>query len=163
MSSHQHTSDELPGVLQRKSFLERVEVAIAVAQTTGAPFALCLLDLARLNVINDMHGHGAANAILKEVASRLRNVLLSDDSIGRIGGAEFGVLLAGADEERSHRAAGKMRRALEQPMEVGGTTVTPYISLGIARYPAHGATAEALVRYADQDVERFKRERRDSA
>lgn len=163
MTEHQPESDDLTGALHRSAFLERVEGAIAAAQTTGAPFALCLLDLDRLNVITDRHGQDAANTVLKEVASRLRKVLWSDDVIGRVGGDEFAVLLAGTDEERSRRAAGKMRRAISEPMGVGGTTVTLDISLGIALYPAHGATAEALVRYADQDVERVKRERRDSA
>jgi len=69
------------------------------------------------------------------------------------------VLLTGTDAERSRRAAGKMSRALSEPMDVGGKTVTPDISVGIALYPAHGATAEELVRYADQDREWFKRER----
>ncbi len=159
MTLQQHESDELTGALHRRAFLQRVEVAIAAAQTTGAPFALCLLDLDRFNVINDTHGHEAAQAVLKEVASRLRKVLWSDDSIGRVDGDEFAVLLAGADAERSHRAAGKMSRALSAPMDVVGKTVILDIFVGIALYPAHGATAEALVRYADQDRERFKRER----
>ncbi len=100
---------------------------------------------------------------MREVVIRLREVLWADDAVGRYGGDEFSVLLAGANDERARNAASKIRKAVKEPMNVGGEIVTPDVSIGIALYPKDGETADALMTKAYQDMERGKRERRDSA
>lgn len=158
MNAHEPDSDNVTGALNRRAFDERFEAAVVAAQ----PFAVCLVDLDRFQVINDAHGHEAGNAVLKEVAHRLLEALWTDDAIGRFGGDEFAVLLAGADEERSYGAAGKMRRVVSQPMEVAGATVTPDVSIAVALHLHDGEPADVLIQRADQDLERVKTERRDS-
>lgn len=162
MDPSQSQIDELTGALTRRWFCERIDEAIAAARQKETCFALCMADIDRCKVINDTYGHNAGDIVLRDVAARLRNVIWADDVLGRFGGDEFAVLLAGADRERSRRAVEKMRKAVRQPMNVGDATVTPDVSIGIALYPDEGLDLEGLLRRADQDAQRVKRDRRNS-
>ena len=156
--------DALTGLANRAMFHDLLLQAIARAERNGAQFALLYMDLNGFKPINDTHGHGAGDAVLREVARRLAGVLRGADTVARIGGDEFAILLMEQDNARdaSERVARKCRDAVSAPMEVApmemnGIPMTVGLSVGIALYPEDGQTADDLLTHADQAMYAAKR------
>jgi diguanylate cyclase (GGDEF)-like protein/PAS domain S-box-containing protein len=155
-AAHQATYDELTGLYNRSPFLERLKLASSQA----APFAVMFLDLDGFKAVNDEHGHAAGDLVLKAVARRLRRVLRADDTVARFGGDEFVALLAGASTDGAlHRVRYKLKRAIEQPINVGTCHVELGGSIGVARFPDDGRDPAALLRQADEAMYEAKRRR----
>jgi diguanylate cyclase (GGDEF)-like protein len=116
-----------------------------------------LIDLDRFKEINDTLGHAAGDALLRETAIRLVEVLRDGDTVARIGGDEFAVVLPDAPLIGIHETARRLRRAIETPLEHDGVMLGVGASIGIAVAPEHGRTVAALLRHADSAMYQAKR------
>jgi diguanylate cyclase (GGDEF)-like protein len=142
--------DALTGLANRRLFRDRVEQALLSAKRANEAFALMLLDLDRFKEINDTLGHQTGDAVLEELAIRLRGVSRASDTVARLGGDEFALVLEGAGDGTSALfVAERIRRALDEPFAIDGLTLQLETSIGIAVFPEHGADAESLLRHAD--------------
>lgn len=150
--------DTLTGLPNRLLFEDRLSVAVSDAQRTGRSFALLFLDLDEFKSINDAHGHAGGDAVLVEVARRLRRALRASDTLARIHGDEFVVILPDASELDEIRVLEqKVRAAVNNPIEIADTTVRVNVSIGVSRYPTDGTNAQDLLRAADGEMYRAKR------
>ena len=141
--------DALTGLPNRVRFDRRLREVFARSET-GRGFALCFIDLDRFKLINDSLGHGAGDAVLVDVARRLRGVCRSEDTLARLAGDEFVLLLEGtADATAAASAATRVLDALSPPVAFGGREIDVGASLGLALYPADGGDIESLLRNAD--------------
>jgi diguanylate cyclase (GGDEF)-like protein/PAS domain S-box-containing protein len=151
--------DALTGLPNRLLLGDRLRQAIAAAERSGHVFALAYLDLNGFKQINDSHGHDAGDEVLKAVAARLQAGLRASDTVARLGGDEFVVLLtpalAPADAEP---VLDRLLDALAQPITLSnGQAVAVGSSLGLAHFPSHGRTPDALMRHADEAMYANKR------
>jgi diguanylate cyclase (GGDEF)-like protein len=143
--------DSLTGLPNRRLFEDRVEQILMSAARHNDQFALLYLDLDGFKPINDKYGHKIGDKVLVEVANRLKLHLRRTDTVARIGGDEFVMVLPrllGVDE--AMLVARKLVRAVAESMTVGGYTVSVGGSIGISIYPDNGTTAEELLKSADQ-------------
>lgn len=141
--------DALTGLPNRVLLRDRVEQAILAARRDDHDATLMLLDLDRFKEVNDTFGHHYGDALLRQVAERLRGSLRASDTVARLGGDEFAVLLAGSGRAEAILAADKMCAALEAPFIVEGQALHVGASIGIALFPRHGTDAATLLRRAD--------------
>ncbi|WP_284617169.1 diguanylate cyclase domain-containing protein [Aquabacterium humicola] len=154
---HAALHDPLTGLPNRAHFLARLEAACAAAQD-GPPFALLFVDLDRFKPINDLHGHGVGDLVLRAVAARLRNAVQRDDAVARFGGDEFVVLLSGVRErDTAARIAARLAAAIGLPLEVGGHALHVGASVGMAIWGADGRLPAALMASADRAMYAAKR------
>jgi len=146
---HQALHDALTGLPNRALLHDRLAHTLHLVERGASSLALLLLDLDRFKVINDTLGHQAGDALLQQVAARMRNAVRSSDTVARLGGDEFALLLPGADRDGAVRATQTLLAALVAPMMLEGQTVHVGASVGIALAPAQGCEATALLRHAD--------------
>jgi diguanylate cyclase (GGDEF)-like protein/PAS domain S-box-containing protein len=147
---HQAEHDALTGLPNRLLFMDRLEQALAMATRMQRQFALIFIDLDHFKSINDTHGHEAGDAVLKEVATRLRRCVRRVDTVSRLGGDEFVVLLAdtGGAGQAAHVAA-TILQLVARSIEVGGQPARLSVSIGVAMCPGDGMEAKTLLRHAD--------------
>ncbi len=149
--------DALTGLPNRALLLDRIEQSIEVAARQGEKRGLMFIDLDRFKSINDTIGHDAGDALLKELAQRLKATLRKADTVARIGGDEFVVLLADAAAAENYATvAQKLIDIVCQPMDFGGTTLQVGASVGIACFPQDGNTAFELMKRADMAMYEVK-------
>lgn len=146
---YQALHDSLTGLPNRVLLHDRLSQQIAYAQRNDESVALLLLDLNGFKVINDTLGHQVGDQVLKEVASRLGQLLRSSDTIARLGGDEFAIVLAVLNRAQTEEIAEKIARVLAEHMVITGHRLSVGASLGIALYPQHGSNARILVQRAD--------------
>jgi diguanylate cyclase (GGDEF)-like protein/PAS domain S-box-containing protein len=147
---HRAHHDVLTGLPNRLLFEEKLREAVASADRHGRPFAVLFLDLDNFKAINDDLGHACGDAVLIEVARRLRRSLRASDLLARIHGDEFVLILPEMSElHEACSVAEKLLAIVSQPIEVAGTTVSVQTSIGVALYPNDGADPRALLRAAD--------------
>ena len=147
---HRTLHDELTGLPNRVLFGDRLDQAIAAADRAGEPRGILVVALDKLGDINDIRGHETGDGVLRAVAERLRGVLRDSDTVGRIGGDEFGILLAGeTDVARAATIAWKIHNAFEDPYVINGHVIDVQASIGIAFFPRHGRAIDELLRRAD--------------
>jgi diguanylate cyclase (GGDEF)-like protein/PAS domain S-box-containing protein len=155
-------SDHLTGLPNRRSYEERFGQAIARARRGATPLALAYLDVDHFKQINDGHGHATGDAVLRELARRLAASVRSTDTVARLAGDEFVVLLEQVGSPREcERIAAKLQDAIRLPFELDGRTVQVTSSIGIA-WSAHPEQA-ALALVADEALYRSKHAGRDTA
>ncbi len=137
--AHRAVHDELTGLPSRALLMDRLEHALAVAARSGSGVAVVFLDLDLFKPINDTYGHGAGDAVLVEVAHRLRRAVRSGDTLARLSGDEFVVVCEGlpGDEPdllvaRVRALTVRLRAELRQPMRVGAAEVVLTASIGAA-------------------------------
>ena len=149
--------DVLTGLPNRSLFLDRVAVAIARAQRLTGHVAVMFLDLDYLKTINDTLGHAVGDELLKRVAARLGDTLRDEDTVARVGGDEFLVLLPEIrGEEGASIVARKIHDSLLEPFVVEDDEIHLTVSIGMAIYPEDGSDPETLVRSADAAMYRVK-------
>lgn len=112
--SYQATHDALTGLINRREFEVRINQAIKSAKHENKNHAMMYIDLDQFKVVNDTCGHHAGDELLKQLTSRLQNMLRESDTLARLGGDEFGVLLIGCPIQRASEVAEKIRADVEQ-------------------------------------------------
>lgn len=154
--SHQHLSylahfDSLTGLANRVSLRHRLTQMIEQSQLpSGRRGALMCLDLDNFKTINDTLGHAVGDAVLQEMATRLRQHMRKSDLCGRLGGDEFAVVLDDVrSDEEAHQLAQRLVTALQAPMEVAGLTVRAGASIGLTFLPDHANTVDEAMSAAD--------------
>lgn len=153
--------DALTDLPNRALLLDRLGRALAYSPRFDQPAAVLLLDLDRFKDINDSLGHRVGDVLLQAVAGRLRRSLRDSDTVGRIGGDEFVVLLPGiARAEGAVRVAEKLVHELSQPFDLGGRSVRISASIGVVVFPDGGRDADALLANADREMYLAKQEGR---
>lgn len=150
--------DQLTQLPNRELLRDRLKAALAHARTGHGRMALLYVDLDRFKQVNDTHGHAVGDMLLQTVANRLKGCVRETDTVARIGGDEFVVLLhsvhAAGDPDN---VAGKIRQVLAQPMRLDGHDLRIESSIGVARFPEHGEEEQQLFRHADQAMYADKR------
>ncbi len=149
--------DELTNLPSVRLAKDRLSGAIARARREGSSAAVLYLDLDDFKEVNDALGHKAGDHVLIAVAERLTGCVRSTDTVARIGGDEFIVVLTG-EHVAPDAVAGKVIDRLTRPISVAGGDISVSCSIGIASFPAHGATPDRLIEVADQAMYRVKRE-----
>ncbi len=155
-------SDALTGVPNRSALVQRVAVALSLAERRGGSFAVTLIDLDRFKNINDSLGHLGGDAVLREVSQRLNLCLRQEDFMCRLGADEFAVLLSGAEARGAESTVRRMLHKLAQPFEVSGQSFSVGCSIGIAMYPGDGRSLDELLLSADTALRRVKEQGRGS-
>jgi diguanylate cyclase (GGDEF)-like protein/PAS domain S-box-containing protein len=144
--SYQASHDSLTGLVNRREFEIRLQQALENARVEHQQYALCYLDLDQFKVINDTCGHAAGDELLKQVSNELKSFLRDSDTLSRLGGDEFGVLLEGCSIEKAKEIAEKLRATLkllrfawdDKQFEVG-------VSIGLVPItPISGSLADLL-------------------
>lgn len=152
---HQAYHDGLTGLPNRSLLLDRMELALTRSRRHGYEGALLLIDLDRFKTINDSLGHGVGDQLLCEVSQRLSGVLREEDTVARIGGDEFVVLLSdvGSDTQATARKAQgiaeKIRQILSYPVRIRDHELYVTPSIGITLFPMQQEDADAVLRHAD--------------
>ena len=147
--------DELTGLANRTLLKETMRLALAQAQRHRTSVAVLFLDLDRFKYINDTLGHSCGDQLLQDVSRRLHQQVRGNDTVGRMGGDEFIIILndLADDYERAKHDAGQVAydigRALCEPFPIGNHTIMTSFSIGIALYPHDGENGEVLIRNAD--------------
>jgi diguanylate cyclase (GGDEF)-like protein len=142
--------DALTGLPNRSFLTKLLESRIRLASRDGSKFALLYLDLDRFKKVNDTLGHEAGDALLREVAGRLQAVLRRSDTVARMGGDEFVILLPVLEsEEHAATVAGKVLLALGEPIVLLGQELEVTVSIGIGLFPRDGTDERTLMKNAD--------------
>jgi diguanylate cyclase (GGDEF)-like protein len=147
---HLATHDALTGLPNRVLFEDRLAQAMAHADRDGQQCAVLVLDLDRFKLVNDSLGHRAGDELLNEVARRLSGAVRSVDTVARMGGDEF-VLIVNSTSVRQDAVelAQRAVAALATPIKISGVDLHTSSSIGIAFYPGDGTSAESLITHAD--------------
>lgn len=149
--------DGLTGLPNRRMFTDRLAQALNRARRRNGRVAVLFIDLDRFKPVNDILGHAVGDLVLKDVAARLKRALREEDTLARIGGDEFTVILEDvARREDAVRVADRILAAVTPPIEVAGQEVVVGASVGIALSPDDGADAATLVKNADMAMYRAK-------
>jgi len=147
---HLAQHDPLTGLPNRALFADRLNQALSLARRDDTHLALMFIDLDYFKTVNDAHGHGVGDLLLQAVAARLREAVRESDTVGRIGGDEFVVLLPTVGSRSDAQVvAGKIRESLAHPFPVSGHTLNISASIGIAVFPDHGDDEDSLRKAAD--------------
>jgi diguanylate cyclase (GGDEF)-like protein/PAS domain S-box-containing protein len=155
--------DALTRLPNRQLFHDRLDSALARAARNPGIFSLLYLDLDKFKQVNDQHGHAAGDLLLHEVARRVRQCVREADTVARIGGDEFVVLLEGVQSaDDAALVAEKIQEALSQPVNFGNLSLCTIPSIGVAMYPQHGGDAQQLLKHADDAMYLIKKRRADS-
>jgi len=152
---HQALHDALTGLPNRALLVDRMSHALTAAHARGSTVAVLILDLDRFKVLNDAEGHAAGDAVLVEVAHRLRAAVRPEDTVARFGGDEFVVLCETGGHVTAHHVAERLHESLSHPFHSEGPVRFLAASIGIAM--AHrDSTAADLLRDADAAMYRAK-------
>ena len=149
--------DALTGLPNRTLFHDRLSQVLQQSHREGEALALMFIDLDRFKWVNDTLGHGAGDALLIEVATRLQQVVRESDTVARLAGDEFTVILPTIHKrENAERVAEKILAELARPFMLEGQEVSISGSVGIVLYPDDGQDVESLMRNADEAMYRAK-------
>jgi diguanylate cyclase (GGDEF)-like protein len=148
-AQHQATHDVLTGLPNRALFNDLVNRQIAISALAGIQFSVLYVDLTGFKPVKDIHGHAAGDAILCEVATRLRSELRESDMAARLGGDEFAVILVGTPSVSANQIACKLIDVVSGPYNFKGNVIRISASIGTAGYPESGDQVHELLRMAD--------------
>jgi diguanylate cyclase (GGDEF)-like protein/PAS domain S-box-containing protein len=154
--AHMAHYDLLTGLPNRLLFRDRLTQAMALAQRERTRLAVMFLDLDGFKAWNDAHGHAFGDHVLFRTAQRLSESLRRSDTLARVGGDEFILLLGGVTEESAAGMAQAVIASLARPIVVDGRDVSVGASVGIALYPDHNLDGENLIRMADAAMYKAK-------
>lgn len=150
--------DALTGLPNRLLLADRLEMAVSAAQRSGGQVGVLFCDFDGFKTINDRHGHTAGDRFLQELAARLRGTVREGDTISRLGGDEFIILLpALKDVDHAEQVARRVLAVTRQPYPLDGRSVRTSCSIGMAFYPTDAAAAEDLLKAADKAMYQAKR------
>lgn len=148
---YQSRHDMLTGLANRLVFEERLPLAIASSQSSGLPLALAFIDVDHFKRINDQYGHAAGDHALRTLAGRIRALVRASDTVARLAGDEFVVILEGLHQPLEATAiVQNLLRAMDEPMELAGARVRVSVSVGVAYCLGTTFGPEALLARADK-------------
>lgn len=154
--------DALTGLPNRTYLGTYSPALLQASRQSGDPLAIIFLDLDRFKHVNDSLGHKVGDALLQQIAQRLRTVVRDKDSVVRLGGDEFLVLLPGANQHGAERVAKKLQEASLQPYQIGLHELSMAPSMGIALFPQDGQDIDTLTQSADVAMYHAKKEGRNT-
>lgn len=153
--------DSLTSLPNRGLFQDRLRNAISTARRREAGLAVLFIDLDRFKYVNDSLGHDKGDRLLIEVADRFQGCLREGDTLARMGGDEFTILLPDVTgSESALEVAARLQAELERPVVIDGHELFVTASIGVSLYPADGETAESLLRNSDAAMYRAKQQGR---
>ncbi|RZS46747.1 GGDEF domain-containing protein [Sphaerotilus mobilis] len=156
--------DLLTGLPNRRLLADRLGVGMARARRSRRPLAVCCLDLDGFKAINDQHGHAAGDVVLVAIARRLEQIVRAEETVARVGGDEF-VLLLDLDQAGDlPPVLARVRAAVQAPVDLGWRTLQVSASVGHVFYPGLGGDdvdGDTLLRQADRAMYRAKNRVRD--
>jgi diguanylate cyclase (GGDEF)-like protein/PAS domain S-box-containing protein len=148
--TYQASHDALTGLVNRREFERRLQEALDSAQTGNAGHALCYLDLDRFKTVNDTCGHTAGDNMLREVASLIKEAVRDSDTVGRIGGDEFALLLVGCPLEKARQIADDVVRSVNDYRFVWKDKIFNIgVSVGLVEIGRGGGALEDILNSAD--------------
>lgn len=152
--------DSLTSLPNRRFLSRRLGHALSRAHAAQQSLAVFYIDLDGFKLINDTHGHGVGDALLKVVAVRLTHAMRAEDTVSRLGGDEFACLISGsAGRPQINRIATELLASVSAPMKIGRISLCVRPSIGIAMWPTDGTTGDALLCNADAAMYHAKRYR----
>jgi two-component system cell cycle response regulator len=155
------TYDALTGVVNRAVVMDSLRTELSRQVRDHRPFGIVLIDIDHFKQINDTYGHICGDAVLKEVAQRMKNSVRPYDTVGRYGGEEFLIVVSSSDEQGTMSLAERVRFALEsRPIETEAGEVSVTVSCGVAVSNAKGTDPQSLLRLADEALYRAKQQGR---
>jgi len=155
--------DSLTGLPNRRLFNDRLNLEMAHANRNQQKLAVMLLDLDDFKDVNDTLGHSVGDQLLQAVAQRLRSLLRQSDTVARMGGDEFMLILPEiAEEEGATKVATKVLAAFRKPFVFDGHEIRITTSMGIALYPDDGEDSDTLMKNVDIAMYRAKDRGRDN-
>ena len=159
--ARQAMHDPLTELPNRTLLVERLKQNIYLARRKEKHVAFLMLDLNNFKEVNDTLGHPQGDRLLLDVASRLPTALRQSDTVGRLGGDEFGIVLPETDAAQALQVARKILESLQPSFELDGHAVSSGASIGIALFPEHADDEASLIRYADIAMYEAKRSKGD--
>jgi diguanylate cyclase (GGDEF)-like protein/PAS domain S-box-containing protein len=160
---YQAYHDALTGLANRRLFQEHLSLALALAQRRNSAVAVLFLDLDHFKTINDSLGHTVGDELLREVARRLKTTVREGDTVARVGGDEFTIVLQELPRgDAAAVVAQKVLRTIAEPMEISGHRLYVTTSIGITLFPDDGDDAETLLKNADTAMYRAKADGRNT-
>ncbi|HEX7155282.1 MAG TPA: EAL domain-containing protein [Thermoanaerobaculia bacterium] len=160
---YQAYHDALTGLANRRLFQEHLTLALALAQRRERLVAVLFLDLDHFKLVNDSLGHSVGDALLREVSRRLKGAVREGDTVARVGGDEFTIVLQELHQrEDAAVVAQKVLRAIAEPIDASGHRLYVTTSIGITLFPDDGDDAESLLKNADNAMYRAKAEGRNT-
>ncbi|MEO3715112.1 putative bifunctional diguanylate cyclase/phosphodiesterase [Roseateles flavus] len=150
-----HT-DMLTGLPNRRALSQRVEYARAIAKREHSGFAMLFVDLDRFKQINDTLGHAFGDRVLREVAQRLRDSLREVDTVAKLSGDEFALLIHEADARGAEHTARRVLEAMGRPFGFDALSFTVTASIGIALFPGDGESLDELTSSAERAMQGVK-------
>jgi diguanylate cyclase (GGDEF)-like protein/PAS domain S-box-containing protein len=154
--------DALTGLPNRALLKDRAKHDLSAAHRNGKPLALLFLDLDHFKNINDSLGHSVGDALLVELAQRLNSVVREQDTVSRLGGDEFILVLPDTDADGAAHVAEKLLEAMVLPYQIEQEELTVTLSIGIAVSPRDGSDFDSLFRCADTAMYRAKKDGRNN-
>lgn len=157
--------DPLTKLANRALFYDRLDAGLRAARRHQTHLALLFVDVNDFKGINDVYGHATGDRLLCTIATRLERCVRETDTVARIGGDEFTVLLTDlhSPDDLPDKIAQILAVIAEPPSDNVGDVKMPSCSIGVACYPADGEDADTLMSHADSDMYRAKRTRQNSA
>ena len=156
---HNAHHDQLTGLPNRRLFLDRLEQEVKHSKRNNIPLAVFFMDLDGFKEVNDSFGHEAGDRLLSEVADRLVDCVREEDTVARMGGDEFTVLITAAKQRKDVELLAKtIKDTIEMPFEIAQRSVHISVSIGISFYPQDGTSPVALLEAADRAMYTSKKE-----
>lgn len=154
---HQATHDALTGLPNRVLFFDRLEHAIQQAERQQTHLSVLFIDLNNFKDVNDTYGHTQGDHLLQEVARRINTSVRESDTVARLSGDEFTVILENLSAASDvGPIAAKIASSLSQPVDLNGAVIRASASIGASHYPQDGAIVEDLIRHADLNMYQAK-------